>query len=479
MNQNTIDYKKYFSKNLYQQGGASIPFFITTVYQKAYGILGGGFFYQIGQLNYGYFDKDVEKRVANKILNEQEKDRKYIDQEIKKWKKFEKEIVNYSSEKGRLDFKQLPDKELRKIIKDLIKLHDKFWSIATIIEVFDPEGAKLLLDRIKKSIRTEIKPEELQVLVTPVKLSFLQEERLVLLETAKKIKKASNINKYQNSINQIQRKYFWSKSSWARIEYLSVKYFENRIRQILKNPKQINEKIQKITSELDHLKVEKKELYKKYKFPQKIKNLLYLYEQLSDWRDKRKGSVYMAHYLSYVALKEISKREKIDVDLLSYLSPREINNDLVKMIPELKRRRKSCFHFYHNKKEVWLSGKKSLDMIKILNNYLFNKIKIVKGMPASVGKLKGKVKIINTKEEFKKLKKGDILISVMTRPDFMPILSKAAAIVTDEGGLTCHAAIVSREFKIPCIIGTQSATKVFKDGDKVEVDANKGVIKKI
>ena len=67
----------------------------------------------------------------------------------------------------------------------------------------------------------------------------------------------------------------------------------------------------------------------------------------------------------------------------------------------------------------------------------------------------------------------------MTRPEFMPILRKAAAIVTDEGGITCHAAIVARELKIPCIIGTQIATRVLKDGDLVLVDATNGVVKKI
>ena len=67
----------------------------------------------------------------------------------------------------------------------------------------------------------------------------------------------------------------------------------------------------------------------------------------------------------------------------------------------------------------------------------------------------------------------------MTRPDFMPLMRKAKAVITDEGGITCHAAIVSRELGIPCIIGTKIATKVLKDGDMVEVDANKGIVRKI
>jgi pyruvate,water dikinase len=65
----------------------------------------------------------------------------------------------------------------------------------------------------------------------------------------------------------------------------------------------------------------------------------------------------------------------------------------------------------------------------------------------------------------------------MTRPEYISAMKKAAAIVTDEGGITCHAAIVSRELKKPCIIGTKIATKVLKDGDLVEVDADKGIVK--
>jgi pyruvate,water dikinase len=71
---------------------------------------------------------------------------------------------------------------------------------------------------------------------------------------------------------------------------------------------------------------------------------------------------------------------------------------------------------------------------------------------------------------------GEILVTGMTRPEFVPLMRRAAAIVTDEGGITCHAAIVSRELNKPCIIGTKFATHILKDGDEVLVDANQGII---
>lgn len=79
----------------------------------------------------------------------------------------------------------------------------------------------------------------------------------------------------------------------------------------------------------------------------------------------------------------------------------------------------------------------------------------------------------------KKFQTGDIIVSINTNPSLLPMLTKCKAIVTNDGGLLCHAAIISREMNIPCIIGTKIATKAFKDGDIVEVDANKGIVRKI
>ncbi|OGY43123.1 MAG: hypothetical protein A3J62_03415 [Candidatus Buchananbacteria bacterium RIFCSPHIGHO2_02_FULL_38_8] len=103
----------------------------------------------------------------------------------------------------------------------------------------------------------------------------------------------------------------------------------------------------------------------------------------------------------------------------------------------------------------------------------------VTGSTASLGRAKGRVKVIYGPAGFKKMRKGDILVTGMTRPEMLPAIKLAAAIVTDEGGITSHAAIISRELGIPCIISTKIATKVLKDGDLVEVDANKGIVKKI
>ncbi len=105
-----------------------------------------------------------------------------------------------------------------------------------------------------------------------------------------------------------------------------------------------------------------------------------------------------------------------------------------------------------------------------------NKKILLKGQTASAGVASGKVKIIKDIAEISKVKKGDILVTIMTNPDMVPIMQKASAIITDDGGMTSHAAIVSREMGIPCIVGTDVGTEVLKDDMIVTVDATKGIV---
>jgi phosphohistidine swiveling domain-containing protein len=103
----------------------------------------------------------------------------------------------------------------------------------------------------------------------------------------------------------------------------------------------------------------------------------------------------------------------------------------------------------------------------------------VRGLVGSAGTARGRVVIVHTKHDLRRLKIGDIMVSVTTSPDYVPAMRKCVAIVTDEGGITSHAAIVCRELRMPCIVGTGQGTKVFRDGDRAEVDANKGVVRKL
>ena len=107
----------------------------------------------------------------------------------------------------------------------------------------------------------------------------------------------------------------------------------------------------------------------------------------------------------------------------------------------------------------------------------------IKGSIANKGVVRGLARVVNVKDlnqfikDSKAFQRGEILVTTMTSPVMVPIIEKAAGIITDEGGITSHAAVVSREFKIPCIVGTHGASSIIKTGDMVKLDADQGVVK--
>lgn len=137
---------------------------------------------------------------------------------------------------------------------------------------------------------------------------------------------------------------------------------------------------------------------------------------------------------------------------------------------------------------LFFNGEIIIDEENAINNYLKeNNIVLSKeenagnielvGSSAYGGVASGKVTKISGEQDFNKMEDGNILVASMTVPKYLPVMKKAAAVITDEGGVLCHAAIIAREFKIPTLIGTKYATKVLKDGDMVTVDADSGKIK--
>ena len=154
----------------------------------------------------------------------------------------------------------------------------------------------------------------------------------------------------------------------------------------------------------------------------------------------------------------------------------------VKKLPQLKiiQARYNGFVFVPGcfKKTITLEkfNKQHPDLIFVSPKITFDN-KILKGQPASGGRVKGTIRVIFNKAKIKDFKDGEILVAPMTTPDYISAMKKAKAFITDEGGTLCHAAIIARELKKPCVIGTKIATKVLHDGDLVEVDATKGLVR--
>jgi len=111
-----------------------------------------------------------------------------------------------------------------------------------------------------------------------------------------------------------------------------------------------------------------------------------------------------------------------------------------------------------------------------LNVAQANAAPLLTGLGASPGRRSGRVRILATPKDGERLQPGEVLVAAMTSPDWVPVLRRAAALVTDGGGMTCHAAIVSRELRIPCVVGTRTATRTLRDGELVTVDGARGQI---
>jgi phosphohistidine swiveling domain-containing protein len=165
-------------------------------------------------------------------------------------------------------------------------------------------------------------------------------------------------------------------------------------------------------------------------------------------------------------------------DLVALLRTDEIANNIPPSLKILKERAKGYFftdnQLFVGKTKSFIEKKFN---IKLEEKKTSNGAKEIKGQPAFKGTVKGVVKIVYGSRQMDKVKEGDIIVAPMTLPDILPAMKKAAAFITDEGGIVCHAAIIAREMKKPCIVGTKIATQILKDGDLIEVDANKGIVK--
>ena len=183
----------------------------------------------------------------------------------------------------------------------------------------------------------------------------------------------------------------------------------------------------------------------------------------------------------YHIAKQVSKRSRSRVEYCQFMTRDELKNFFAQGITVptrvLKDRAKLSVMIFIRGKPYILTGKNAKRAVQSIVR--IKSKKILHGSVAYTGKVRGIARIVTDTNLIKRFKTGDILVARSTRPDFTAFMKKAAAFVTDSGGLLAHAAITAREMKKPCVIGTKFATKIFKDGDRIEVDAEKGIVRKI
>lgn len=180
---------------------------------------------------------------------------------------------------------------------------------------------------------------------------------------------------------------------------------------------------------------------------------------------------------------EVARRLRIPAYNIFYLLPEEIA-DISKgkrnILKKVLQRKKFFITVNLTNHYKIYEGQKAKQLFKHFAPYeQKQKIKLLRGFSAYPGKIRSKIHKILYHREFSEFKKGEILVTMQTLVSFVPLMRKSLAILTEFGGITSHAAVVSRELKKPCIVGIANLTSSFKNGDWVEVDATKGIVKKL
>lgn len=271
--------------------------------------------------------------------------------------------------------------------------------------------------------------------------------------------------------------------AWMNTEYVSEpwtmdEWYEQMAKELDKPEQQYEQLQSTYKNAIEH----KDQLIKEIGFSKKAQHILTALNEFVAQRDWAKGK--MCHILAIydMFLNEIVMRLGINKKELLLYDFEELANAIIvgNSLDISKREEGWALVSKHGDLQILdatqlpqlIKEEQLTDMqAKIIQQTQFH------GVPACKGKATGIVRVIDNPKDISQFQNGEILVTYMTTMQFTPLFKKAAGIITDEGGLSSHAAIVSREFNVPCIVGTQIATRNLKTGDKIEMDANIGFIK--
>jgi phosphohistidine swiveling domain-containing protein len=364
---------------------------------------------------------------------------------------------------------------------DLAKMHELLaayhkaasnYMIFQNIALFEDSVAKLAQSLVKKYAHTEREANLLLQLITASnQLTAGEAEQDDLLRLCMKKDRDALAAKHADRYGWLALRFFvgapWTKEDIIkRIEHHTPEDAKAEIENKIKHR---NEKEQEIKQSIKRFS---KEDRKKVKL---IRDIVFLRTQRTDFFQE-------SSYYVYDLVKKIAEKLGVSYDSLMYLGIEEILLSLEGKLDyrECIQVRKGGFLvFFDNEKDRILEGdavEKYIQSRPTLNRNT-DKINEFTGNIGFKGHVTGRAKIVKTDADNVKFMRGDILVAIMTTPNLTPSMEKAAAIITDEGGITCHAAIFAREMKKPCITGTKIATKAISDGDLIEVDADKGIVK--
>lgn len=395
------------------------------------------------------------------------------------------------------DLKKVSKSNLIDIYKDLHEAAEKFFSISWDIDPMDIALEEKMIDLLRKSLKDSLKEydeakftESYGLINTPIETSFINKEKILLFNAYLFVRKNKiphdailDNKQLRGYIDEFIEKYWWTELTWNGGIIKDECTFIEKVDELSKlSPRDFDKLYSELKNYSKDIKNKKEIIKKKYNFNDELLYLIDLFEMYANFHDLRKEVQMKSTYAFSRLFSEFSRRINIDVHFFQWMWFHEVlqlleHNSINKEV--IEQRFNSLYidtsTFPHI---ITLQGKEAEKKINETSAAEQKSIENIDGLSASLGKATGIARVCLTNiEAISKVKEGDILVTSMTMPDFVPIMKKAAAIVTDEGGATCHAAIIARELKIPCIVGTKIATKIIKDGMLIEVNANHGVVK--
>lgn len=403
----------------------------------------------------------------------------------------------------------------QKTNKDIWEMHEQFQQefIKMYLYAWFPnalEGLDSLFTRtlqqylVQKLGSDENAGKYLSILTTPAKDSARRKEEKEFLHLLDKVKKNEPASKlFTKKLSTIESKLVqvaptinelitahWHKYRWIPFDYDGPAWDMSDIHIRIK--KAINNKINPLAQiktweqEQKEIKQQQKQIIREIKLG-RDKKYSYLFElarELMYLKNYRKDVLYLSYYRLDKLIQEISRRLSLSPTQVKHILPDEMEKALIEnkfSVSELDKRIRYSVIAYNKSGSKLYTGAEAKKIIaqRVKIEKKIARANKIEGETACPGQARGAAKLICTVDDLSKMESGDILVSPATNPNLLPAMKKAGAIITDKGGITSHAAIISRELKIPCITGTKIATKALKDGDKIKVNADQGMITRI
>ncbi len=440
-----------------------------------------------------YIDMADIRRVTNIFLQKAKATHDLSGRLIQKWQIDNRRFFKLIAELDSTDLDKITERRLAGLYRNFTYVYDRTITSSSLIDGFALGSDEIIQNEINSLLENRgvdrKKGEIFSILTAPVHQSFINEAEISLLRLVRRIKSSKNPTlalrqpAIKRSLERHASRYFWIKNNYHDNYVLSPRDFLSEIKTLLSSSVDLGQEIRRIAGTPLHNRQAKQKLIKRLRLSAYLKNLLKISEDFTYWQDERKKRTFLFTHYASILLEKIGRHYGYTLDEMKYLARAEVLELLAGRKfdhQELRRRAKKMIIYQKGNYYEILSGVKADTVIdKIFKHQDQSHIQDFRGLTASTGKARGSARIVTSVKEIDKIKTGDILVAVMTRPDYIIGIKKAAAIVTDEGGITCHAAIISRELGIPCIIGTKIGTKILKDGDLVEVNANHGWVRKV